>query len=271
MALRIVFLVAVMAAITWQTTAAAEHAGIAAEHASVAAERARVGISVVEPWKFEKDGTIQGAGIDMLNELSRRLDIEFTYEIIPFKRGLTYMKTGKLDLMIGLLKRPEREAYIHFIHPPYKRKSNKAFYILKGSERILTTYEDLHHLEVGVKLGARYFPRFDRDGSISKQPVSNYRQNIQKLLLGRIDTFICTDSQADYLIHEMGLSDRLAKSTYGYNRENPTYLGISRKSPWMTQREKIENTLAKMVGTGVLDAVFINYFQRNNLPVPQYQ
>lgn len=235
------------------------------------AQHVSVGISIVEPWKFEKDGKLQGAGYELFQAIASELNLQVKYIILPFKRALELMKSGEIDIMFGLLKTVERQEYIHFVEPPYKLKSNKAFYVLHGGERKITSHEDLYKLRVGVKIGAKYFARFDNDRNIYKDGVSEYDENIKKLLLGVIDTFVCTASQADYLIKELGLGDTITKASYEYKDGNPTYVGISKQSSIMSMKDTITGVVEKMVKNGTVDKTFKAYFKKQNLPLPEYK
>lgn len=97
------------------------------------------------PWKIVDDqGRISGIDIEFLQMLTGQMGLETTFVVAPFKRGLLMMEQGKLDIMTGLLKRPEREDYIDFIDPPYKTTSNKTFYVLKGRGHFINNYEELY-------------------------------------------------------------------------------------------------------------------------------
>ena len=84
--------------------------------------------------------------------------------------------------------------------------------MLKGKRNLIRQYDDLYSLRIGVSNGARYFPDFDEDEKLKKETVPETALNVRKLLKGRIDTFITTASQGDYLVHEMGVDDKIEQS-----------------------------------------------------------
>lgn len=236
-----------------------------------AGEKIRIGIGVLPPWKYEADGRLQGAEIDMLEVVVKRLGFEVEYVVLPFKRVLFQMESGQLDLMIGLLKRPEREKYIYYIEPPYKTKSNKVFYVLKGNEQKLREYTDLYKLKIGTKIGAKFFPQFDSDPNLDKDEVADYLLNIRKLIKKRIDTFVITDSQGEYLVTSMGLQDELVVAPYSYSKNNPSYFGVARKSPLFAKLAEIAPVISNMIKTGEVNKIFDAYFRRQNLSIPLYK
>ena len=220
---------------------------------------------------MEKNGQIEGPEIEIIEAIARKINMVTSCRVLPFKRCLAEMKDGSVDIMTGLLRKQEREDYIFYIDPPYKGKSNKAFYLLRGNEKKLAVYKDLHKLKVGVKRGAKYFPSFDNDSKIDKLEVNSYRQNIKKLLDKRIDTFIITASQGDYLIQNLGYNEEIMKASYGYNKANNVFIGVSRKSGLMDSIEQVETIIREMIETGEFAEIIENYFIRNNLPLPDYR
>jgi polar amino acid transport system substrate-binding protein len=64
------------------------------------------------------------------------------------------------------------------------------FFVRKGEAARIRSHEDLYGLEIGTKINANYFSRFDRDENLRKQPVSSVAQNFKKLLLGRVDAVV---------------------------------------------------------------------------------
>lgn len=236
-----------------------------------AKDNIQIGVYILAPWVYEVDGKLQGAEIELLGETTKRLGVTASYNVLPFKRLLSDMKEGRLDMMLGIFKKPEREVFIHYIEPPYQLKSNKAFYVLKGNEQLVTKYEDLHQLTVGAILAAKYFPSFDDDSNIKKEYVYENKQNFPKLLDNRIDTFIATESSADYLIHEMGFQDQIVKAPFSFSQSNKSYFGISKKSHLMKDIKRVEHVIRTMIEDGGVDRVYKDFFEKVNLPLPAHR
>lgn len=85
-----------------------------------------------------------GLDLRIYKAIAQKLNTQLDARAQPFTRRLFYMKTGQIDLLIGLLKSAEREQYIHYIEPPYKTKSRKVFFVLKGQTSLISSYEDLY-------------------------------------------------------------------------------------------------------------------------------
>ena len=108
----------------------------------VEAATIKVAVEHFPPWSFTKP-TVGGINIEIINKLCKKLNLKIEYIKCPWNRCLHLMENGEADMLSGVLKRPEREKYLHFITPPYKTKSTKAFYLKKKGGVILKKFEDL--------------------------------------------------------------------------------------------------------------------------------
>lgn len=190
---------------------------------------------------------------------------------VPFARRLNQLKIGEIDLLAGLLKDEEREQYAYFISPPYKRKTNKYFFMRKGEEQRLQKYEDLYQLSVGVQIGSKYFPRFDKDAKIKKYAISRDESRFKMLVLKRFDALIHTDIYGMDVMHRLALQDKLEIAPYKYTRYNPVYIAISNRSGLIERKDELEKVFREMVDSGEVDKIFKNYFESKGLPVPVYK
>lgn len=211
----------------------------------------RVSFNDLPPWKvLGPGGEPAGIDVEFLGMLASRMGLSVEYVHYPFKRGLKMMESGEIDLMIGVLRRPEREAYLHFIEPPYKNESSKAFFVLKGREHAIASHEDLRGLRVGTVLGGRYYPEFDDDPRIDKYPVTSPELNISMLLAGRIDAFVMTETAGDHRVAERGLEGKVVKARYVHRECQDVYVVLSRHSPHVARLEEFNRAMAELVAEG---------------------
>ncbi len=206
----------------------------------------------------------------ILRPIAKNLDLELQMRTANFARAQQLMQDGSNDIMIELVKSPEREAYLHYIEPPYIRYWSLVFVVPKGKHSSIQHYEDLYGLRIGTNMGWKYSPRFDEDTRIQKYPVSSVKQNIRKLLLGRIDAF--TGTEVDELINnvELGFNDKMEFADYRHRMEAPVYIAISKKSPLMARLDEVEPILQRMVESGEIRTIIEQYSIRLNLPIPDY-
>ena len=224
------------------------------------------------PWKLVDPQTweVDPQGIDnhlietLLTAYNQAFDADFraSYRGYPWKRCLDVMKSGHADLISGVLKSPEREEYLLFLEPPYKTRSAKVFYVRKGAGQHIQSYQDLYGLKIGVQAGVRYFEPFDDDPKLIKEEAGDDLSNLRKLLYGRVDAIVSTETQADYLIASQGLNGEFEKATYRYDYELPVYFALSRQSAYAHEQSKFAQIVAQLVEKGTFESIILDYFQK---------
>ena len=132
----------------------------------------------------------------ILQSVAEELGLKMIISEAPIARRLHYLENGSIDIASELLKTPDRCNYIHFISTPYKLKSNKIFIVRKGNHSLIRKYEDLYKFTIGTTIKSSYFNKFDSDTQIKKESVSSFKQNILKLVSGRIDAVIYSETFA---------------------------------------------------------------------------
>lgn len=208
-----------------------------------------------------------GPDLRLLTRAASRLGLGIRIRRAPFKRRLIMMKNGDIDMVCGLLRRPERESYIHYVLPPYKTRSDTIFFVRRDRAGQIKSYEDLKGLKIGMVRGARYFDRFDKDIGLIKE-VAQPRNNFRKLLLGRLDAVIQDEAAGIFRTHLMGVAPKIALSPFRFSREKKVYFGISRKSRMMESLDRIQPVLETLIRSGEARAILSDYYTGHALPVP---
>ncbi|WP_165610761.1 substrate-binding periplasmic protein [Pseudodesulfovibrio hydrargyri] len=220
----------------------------------------RVALDPFPPWKYlDQDGEPRGMDVDFIEMLARRMGLKVEYAMYPFSRALYQLEYGEADMMSGVLRRKEREAYLHYLEPPYKNHSDKAFYLLRGRSHLLRTYDDLHGLRVGTQIGTKYFPQFDNDAKIAKVATHSFELSLRMLVANRIDVAVNTEAAGDYEIRKFGLQGSVAKAPYIYRERQDVYMVLSRKSPLADRLDEFNSVLADLVREGAFRRIVAKY------------
>lgn len=244
--------------------------GSTAEEAKDISPIVKIGVYEKPPWQSKVNGVISGAEIQVAKLLMEKLELQAEFQLLPLKRIFYYLITGQIDIAIGLQKTADRESGITFLHPAYKTKSNKNFYVLKENATIISQYNDLYNLTIGVKRGAKYFERLDEDLKIRKRTVNSFHQGFLMLLSGRIDAYIITDSVGDYLVKKNSFSDKIVVG-YQIKKHVPVFVLMSKKSPFNSQKKTFEEALAHIIEEGEVEREIDKYFKSIGLPAPDYR
>jgi len=203
-----------------------------------------------------------GIYIAIMEELLRPLGAVPKFHVVPFKRALALLADGQADAMIGLFRTPEREKYMHFLNPPYRTNSYKAFYVAKGRGAEIKTYNDLYKLQaIGVGSGAKFFSPFDEDTKLKKDEAPNGLIGLKKLVRGRLDAVLLTEESGDYLLANFQLQDKVEKAQFKHSEVAPSYICLSKKSPWLARAKELSARITQMVNTGRMEEIRQEYLK----------
>jgi ABC-type amino acid transport substrate-binding protein len=176
------------------------------------------------------------------------MELELDIYPIPFARRLASLKSGEIDIMVGL-KHTHKQRKFSFLQPSYE--SLKAIYFIRKSDQArMQQASDLAHLIGGFSIDEKEFIEQVRSQFKDVVTVTNLEQKIKLLARGRIDTFVHFESSAEFKIREMGM--RLIKADYQPADNLDYHIGISLLSPLLPLREKLENVIEQGVANGDL-------------------
>lgn len=199
----------------------------------------------------------QHSGIDLqlIKELGKRLGIRVEMQEYPFKRLLQNMKSGQIDIMTSLAKRPDREQYMSYLTPSYYALG-PTFYVQQGKENTIRHYDDLYNLTVGMSAGSAFFEPFDSDPKIKKYPISSELQLLKMLKGGRVETVIGSNAQMDFLLRQQGLEHSISKAVYRPEKVTKVHIALSQQSPFAKDIDQFNQVLQEIIDDSTLE-VFI--------------
>ena len=220
-----------------------------------------VAFSEFPPYKMIVDGKQTGIDVEILNELSKRMNLTLIFKNGTFEECLRMMERGDADLMTSLLRRPEREDYLLYVQPRYRTRADKIFYVRNDRRNLIRSYDDLANLKIGVKGGVKYAPLFDSDKDLLKISAPDIATNIQGLLSGEIDTFLDTSTEGDYWIKTLGFSEKISKSIFKFTHSDSIYMGISKKSIFTKRAKELGKHLKQMFDKGLIQNIVDKYVE----------
>ena len=218
-----------------------------------------VAFSEFPPYKMLDEGQVGGIDVDILMEIAGRMNRTLSFQQCTFEDCLDMMAQGEADVMTSLLRRPEREAYLHYVQPRYRVRSEKIFFVRKDDRDTVRSYDDLSSLRIGVKSGVNYAPLFDNDKTLNKISAASIKINISKLVAGQIDTFLTTDLEGHYWIRKLGLETRIVRAPFKFAHLDEIYMAISKKSALASEAEAFGAILNDLVKTGAIQRIEDRY------------
>lgn len=206
------------------------------------------------PFRIISEGSFSGAYFDLVKQVAYSMNVTIEFQEQPFKRALLSMKSGKADLMLGPNRTSEREGFLIYTNATLGSAS-KAFYTANPEIRI-NDYNDLSGLRIVVTNGSVYFNRFDEDASLTKYVVTNYKQGIKMVALGRADALIMPESEGDYLLKILGIA--LDKSELVFPGKQ-SFITVSKMSGCASKVLGFESAVNGLKLSGTFDKIWSNY------------
>lgn len=138
------------------------------------------------PYAYQENSQVRGLGIEIMQEIGRRLGHSGKVTLMPFKRAFQNARSRNNLLMAPVARVPSREGQlqwaIHFIDDQF-------FYVSRAESRPLTHAQARQGGVIGVLAGSAPLAQLLQAG------VSNYLEqtrdtaNIDMLRIGRIDAW----------------------------------------------------------------------------------
>lgn len=203
---------------------------------------------------------VNGLHAKYLAYIADKLDMSLVINPMPFARRLQEMRTGNIDIMVGLVKTESREDEFYYLQPSYESLSFK-FYSLKENKALISEYSDLANLVVGINRHSVYFEQFDKDQAIVKVNASGLENNIQLLLKKRVDVFIHYQQSTEPLLAKLELADQIVTTEFQVDNLVDHYITISKKSPLVNYREQIEKVIADGVANNDFVKIRLAHYQ----------
>ena len=224
----------------------------------------RVPISDAPPFLIITDKAEKGINYDIQNYIANQMAWDIKTIECPFKRCVSMLRRGEIDMMGLLYRTPEREKYLYYIDPPYHTE-HITFYFLAGKGKELQSYEDLSKFRIGTITGVKYFQRFDIDNHLRKFPVTTEKQRFKMLMTGRIDTLPIDYINYITLVDELGMGNIFSAAPYNPSG-NDDYLTLSKNSPLAHHRQSVSKIVRKMIKSGVMARIFQRYKIKYSAP-----
>jgi polar amino acid transport system substrate-binding protein len=167
------------------------------------------------------------------------------------------VQQGEVDVMLGPLETEERSELIEFVAPAFPPERRLFFYLNK--EHRIERYADLYGRAIGVLEGASYFPRFDDDEDLLKEPAPRYENLMLMLQKGRVDVVIAPELVGLYAVEKLGLDIEVSPFFVPGER---SYIAVAKNSPVIQYADDIRAALKLIEMEGIHEDLVLKYLDR---------
>lgn len=153
-----------------------------------------------------------GEATKFVERVLQEADLNYELQVMPWRRGYR-LATHTANLLIFPLARSmEREEKFHWVAKLFPA-SYYLFRLKSRDDLDVASLEEAKAYRIGVVNYSVYHEYLLNRGFANLQPVNSSGQNLKKLLLGRIDFFVTSDSGIFPLCQRTGVDCNLLQPT----------------------------------------------------------
>lgn len=212
-------------------------------------------------------GAITGLNVELVEQALARLGCKPRWVELPWARALVELEAGRLDLLPGGLRRPEREAYAYFV-ARHSLSHNRLFVRQADRARVGAATSLTEALwpgqRLGVQIAVSYGPEYvrllEKPEFRSRLTQSTSRRSLWQMLdLGRVDGVLASAASARYELAQMGLDQRIVGTAVVLSNE-PAYVMISKRSRDAAWARRYQEASDAMEADGTMARIVKRYF-----------
>lgn len=229
---------------------------------SIFAEEIRVVTEVWEPYNFVKNGSVTGISTEIVEYSLKRTDISISggkIEVYPWSRSYHTALNSENVLIYTILRTQGREKLFKWIGPIIP---SEKFYFYKSGTRkdiSVSSLDQARKYQIGALRGSVHEDFLKKNGFPESviQTVGEQDRNLIKLLKGRIDFIIDTDSSLKIRTKQMNLPlSAFEKSLFLF--ENGYYMAFNNNTPYNTV-EKVRKAVSELKNEGEIYKIIEKY------------
>lgn len=211
----------------------------------------------MEPLIYEENNKTKGLLVDIMKELSKRIDHKIEVQALDWREAQEKILAGEADALIQINKNVERENLYDFSSELLKSE----FSIFKKCENTkINGIEDLKNKKVGVE--ALGYPRYLLEGekNIEIVIIPNWTMGFKMIESGIIDAVVVDKWIGQYALTKSKISGvNLVKEAL---EENYSYIAVSKGNDELLRL--INQGLAEMENDGQLNKI-LDYWKGENV------
>ena len=211
-----------------------------------------------------KTGKKVGLSIELSNVLLEKTGIKVKYMALPFPRGLWYLKTGEIHMMLNLSIKKDRAEYINFLGP--QLDETVVLVVLKNSNIKIKSCDDFKKLSkpIGIERKKYYGKKFDHKFKTDKifkkniEVVNDVIANERKLSMDRISGFLGYGYNIYFRFKKANLYKKFKIHPLVLHRDF-VYFGFSKKSVPDYLLKILQKAFEKSVKSGAFEKIKRRY------------
>ncbi len=221
------------------------------------------------------DGSVGGISVDVVRMALGRMGCSAVLVEMPWARAVAELQAGRLDILPGMLRNPEREAFATFAMERSHSRNMLFAHVDAQARWPRQSLDELLHsgFKLGAQIGVNYgaaFAALDRDPAFHRAlELGASRMRLwQMLKLHRIDGLIADEWSARYELAQMGMQDSV-RATGLVLSEEAAGIAFAKASVKPEFVQRFDSVLSAMEHDGSYRAIVQKYVVTEAAVPPQ--
>lgn len=213
------------------------------------------------------DGKLTGLNVELVEQVLARLGCRVVWVELPWARALVELEAGRLDVLPGGFRRPEREAFAYFV-AQHELSRNRLFVRQADRARVgnATRLAEVAWpgLRLGVQIGVVYGPEYAELMALPEfrarlTQATTRRSLWQMLEMGRVDGVLASEASARWELAQEGLHQRIVATGVALSNE-PVYVLVSKRSRDAAWAQRYQDASQALRADGTTARLVRRYF-----------
>lgn len=213
------------------------------------------------------DGKLSGLNVELAELTLARMGCRVRWVELPWARALVELEAGRLDLLPGGFRRPEREAFAYFV-AQHELSRNRLFVRQADRARVgsATRLGEVpwSGMRLGVQIGVVYGPEYAglmmQAEFRSRLTQATTRRSLWQMLeLGRVDGVLSSEASARWELAQEGLHTRIVATDVALSNE-PVYVLVSKQSRDADWAQRYQDANQSLRADGTMARIVRKYF-----------
>lgn len=217
---------------------------------------------VTDPWPpyaYEENGKVVGTDVEITLAVLERLGVKASIRLLPWKRCLGLIKTQQADAILAASITAEREAFMYFPAEPVSTGVTVFFKDALAPDPEIDL-DNKKGLKLGAMLGYKYCQSLDNSRLVkAASRVATMEQNMNMLLLGRVDLVVASESVGSFKAMEMNISDKVSIVAGHRYCEGGNYLAFAKKEGFDALAVRFADALHEFKGSQAYRSILKKY------------
>ena len=224
------------------------------------------------PYSYEEKGRLVGIDVEIMEEMARRLNLDITIKLAPWKRLIRMTRDGQCDGSFSLFHTEKREKFALYAFSQPLHVSRFPLFFKKGRTIRFNTIEDLYGKIIGINRGFSVSHAFDaavEQGKIRINPENAVEENILLTAGGKIDGFTNNYDVTKYKLKNSPrlreYKDLIMHTRKSISDHRNAYLVLSKRASQIPDKpgmiRRINQALTEMKKDGFYSALSQRYLE----------